>query len=206
MCTDAYREALTQALGPRVQLGDPPEAAAGLPRGSGYEQAQAGFRGVESETGRDEEMGTGNVTSRELAGLVERMAEAASAFIRGDIRRYLSLIRHADDYTLMAPSGGEPRRGFDNSDPAAAALAEYFRGPGEAELQVFEAYTSGDLVVLVAVERQHGEVGGLPDQDWSLRVTLVFRREGQGWKLAHRHADPLVHEITADQLASLARG
>jgi len=157
-------------------------------------------------TGRDEEMGQGNVTDQELAGLVEQTAEAASAFIRGDIRRYLTLIRHADDYTLMAPSGGEPRRGFDTSDQAVEALAEYFRGGGEAELQVFESYTSGDLVVLVAVERQHGEVGGRPDQDWSLRVTLVFRREGPGWRLAHRHADPLVHEITMEQLASIASG
>jgi ketosteroid isomerase-like protein len=151
-------------------------------------------------------MSTGDVTDQELADLVEATAEAASAFIRGDIRRYLTLIRHADDYTLMAPFGGEPRRGFDPSDQAVEALAEYFRGPGQAELEVFESYTSGDLVVLVAVERQHGEIGGLPDQDWSLRVTLVFRREGEGWRLAHRHADPLVHEITAEQAASIARG
>jgi ketosteroid isomerase-like protein len=151
-------------------------------------------------------MGTDNVTSQELADLVELTAEAASALIRGDIRRYLTLIRHADDYTLMAPSGGEPRRGFDASEQAVEALAEYFRGGGEAELQVFESYTSGDLVVLVAVERQHGEVGGLPDQDWSLRVTLVFRREGPGWRLAHRHADPLVHEISSELMASIASG
>ena len=151
-------------------------------------------------------MGEGNVTDQELTGLVERTAEAASALIRGDIRRYLTLIRHADDYTLMAPSGGEPRRGFDASDQAVYALAEYFRGDGEADLEVFESYRSGDLVVLVAIERQHGEVGGLPDQDWSLRVTLVFRREGPGWQLVHRHADPLAHEITMEQAFSVARG
>ena len=151
-------------------------------------------------------MGEGNVTDQELTDLVERTAEAASALIRGDVRRYLTLIRHADDYTLMAPSGGEPRRGFDDSDQAVDALAEYFRGGGEADLEVFESYRSGDLVVLVAIERQHGEVGGLPDQDWSLRVTWVFRREGPEWRLVHRHADPLVHAISLEHMAVIARG
>jgi ketosteroid isomerase-like protein len=99
-------------------------------------------------------MGRGKVTGQEFADLVERTAEAASALIRGDIRRYLTLSGRNDDYTLMAPSGGEPRRGFDASDQAVEALADYFRGGGEADLQVFESYTSGDLVVLVAVERR----------------------------------------------------
>jgi ketosteroid isomerase-like protein len=100
---------------------------------------------------------------------------------------------------------GEPRRGFDASDEALEAMARYFQG-GEAELQVVESYASGDMVVLVAVERQHGEVGGLPDQDWSLRVTLVFRRDESEWRLVHRHADPLVHGISAELLAAIARG
>jgi ketosteroid isomerase-like protein len=60
--------------------------------------------------------------------------------------------------------------------------------------------------VLVVIERQHGEVGGLPDQDLSLRVTLVFRRDGSEWRQVHRHADPLVHDISLEQLAALARG
>ena len=51
-------------------------------------------------------MSTGSVIDQELTDLVERPAESASAFIRGDIRRYLTLIRHADGYTLMAPFGG----------------------------------------------------------------------------------------------------
>jgi len=145
------------------------------------------------------------VTDDELAALVRRTAEAASALISGDVRRYFTLVPHADDYTLMAPSGGEPRRGFDDSDEALDALARYFRS-GEAELQVFETYRSDDLVVLVAIERQHGQVGGLPDQDLSLRVTLVFRREGAEWRLVHRHADPLVHGIGEEQLGALLRG
>jgi ketosteroid isomerase-like protein len=80
-----------------------------------------------------------------------------------------------------------------------------FRG-GEADLELAETYASGDIAVLVAIERQHGEVGGMPDQDWSLRVTLVFRYEGPEWRLVHRHADPLVHPISMDHMAALARG
>ena len=73
-------------------------------------------------------------------------------------------------------------------------------------MDVVESYASGDFVVLVLIERQHGKVGGLPDQDWSLRVTMLFRREGDDWQLLHRHADPLLHEIDLQRAAALARG
>ena len=86
-----------------------------------------------------------------------------------------------------------------------AEMSSFFKH-GEATVEVIETYASGDLAVMVVVERQHGEVGEHPAQDWSLRVTLVFRREGSTWRLAHRHADALVHPITFDQLSELARG
>ena len=146
----------------------------------------------------------GNVTGTNVAELVRRTAEAASAYIQGDIRRYLTLIKHGDDYTLMAPYGGKPTRGFD-AKQALEATPKMFRG-GEADLELVESYASGDIAVLVAIEQQHGEVGGMPDQDWSLRVTLVFRREGSEWRLVHRHADPLVHAISMEHMAALARG
>jgi ketosteroid isomerase-like protein len=149
-------------------------------------------------------MGRRNVTDVDVTELVRSVAEATSAYIRGDIRRYLTLIKHADDYTLMAPYGGEPRRGFD-VEQALESTPKMFRG-GDADLELVESYASGDIAVLVAIERQHGEVGGLPDQDWSLRVTLVFRREGPEWRLVHRHADPLVHAISMEHMAVIARG
>ena len=126
-------------------------------------------------------------------------------YMNGDLRTYAGLARHAEDYTLMPPNGGDPRYGFDASEDAAEWTARTFRG-GEAELQVFQVYASGELAVLVAIERQHGMVGELPDQDWSLRITLVFRREDADWRLVHRHADPLVRSVNPEVFAAIARG
>ena len=77
---------------------------------------------------------------------------------------------------------------------------------GKTELEVVQTYASGNMAVLVVIERQRAVVGGLPEQDWSLRVTLVFRHEGTEWQLVHRHADPLVHSISLEQAAAIASG
>ena len=146
------------------------------------------------------------VTSDALAGLIQRTADANAALLRGDIRGYLALIPHADDYTLMAPFGGAPTRGFDSSDEHLAELARFFKA-GTSELELVQSYVSSGMVVLVMIERQRAEIADLPEQDWSLRVTLVYRREGaSGWQLVHRHADPLVRGISLQRAAAIARG
>ena len=141
----------------------------------------------------------------DLDDLVAVMAEAASAFINGDMKVYFDLMKHADDFTLMSPTGGETIHGPDVSDEQMEESARFFKR-GECTLEVEQTYASGDLAVLVAIERQHGEVGDYPEQDLSLRLTLVFRRVGSDWRLVHRHADALVHPISIDHLLELARG
>ena len=145
------------------------------------------------------------ITESDIADLVAQVEESADALMAGDVDRYLAFIHHAEDYTLLNPAGGPARRGFDDSPESRRAMAQMFQS-GSAKLELIETYASGDLVVLVTLERNHGVVGGLPEQDWSLRVTWVFRRTQSGWELAHRHADPLVHPITAEQLSALAHG
>lgn len=146
-----------------------------------------------------------SVTDKEVAELVQRSAESNAALMRGDLDGYLALIAHADDFTLMSPFGGAPTRGFEVTSERLAALGRFFRN-GRADLELVQSYGSSDMVVLAIIERQRVEVGGLPDQDWSLRVTLVYRREGSEWRLAHRHADPLVKAISLEQAAAIARG
>jgi ketosteroid isomerase-like protein len=143
-------------------------------------------------------------TEQEIADLIMKTEIRASAFMQGDMARWSGMTPIAEDFTLMQPFGGEASRGFKNSPERLAQLASYFRN-GDAKVELVQSYASGDLAVLAVIERQHGEVGGMPDQDWSLRVTLVYRREGSEWRLVHPHTDPLVHGIGLEQAATIAR-
>jgi ketosteroid isomerase-like protein len=140
-----------------------------------------------------------------VAELINAAGEKNAAFMRGDMEGWARLVRIAPDFTLMQPFGGPASRGYDTSPKRLAQLAQYFQN-GRTKLEVAQTYASDRIVVLVMIEQQHAEVGGLPDQDWSLRVTEVYRRDGSEWELVHRHADPLVHHISLDQAATLARG
>ena len=136
--------------------------------------------------------------------LVARAEEAASAYMRGDMERYLELVHHARGFALLPPFGGAPARHEHRAEQVRAS-AGFFRN-GEATLEDVEVHAWGDTVILALIERQHGEVGGLPDQDCSLRVTHVYRRTGNEWQLVHRHADPLVQPQPPQALAALVRG
>ncbi|MCS3763344.1 YybH family protein [Bradyrhizobium centrosematis] len=139
------------------------------------------------------------------ANLIERARRKNAAFMRGDMDSWLELVRIAPDFTLMQPFGGPASHGFDASPKRLADLSRYFR-EGETDLEVVQTLASDALVVLVMVEHQRAEVGGLAAQDWSLRITEVYRKDGMDWQLVHRHADPLVRSVTLQQAALLARG
>jgi ketosteroid isomerase-like protein len=141
----------------------------------------------------------------EVGDLIRRASQAHTALMRGDLAQYRSLITTTDDFTLMAPFGGTPTRGADLSSERWDSIARFFRNGRESSLELVQAYRSAAMVVLAVIERGYVEVGGLAGQHWSLRVTLVFRKEKDQWLLAHRHADPLVEGIGLEQAAELAR-
>lgn len=139
-----------------------------------------------------------------VAELVRTSFESNAALMRGDIHAYRAAITLSDDFTLMSPFGGAPTRASDMTSERWDAMGRFFRN-GTLRQELVQSYASPDLVVLATVERAQVEVGGLPRQDWQLRVTSVYRRTGAEWRLAHRHADPLVTGITLEQAAALAR-
>lgn len=140
-----------------------------------------------------------------ISELIERSEASNSALMRGDIERYRALLSFSDDFTLMSPFGGAPTHARALTPDRIEAMGRFFRN-GSLRQDVVQAYGTSDMVVLAVIERSNVEVGGLPAQDWSLRVTLVYRREGDDWPLVHRHADPLVAGISLEHSAALARG
>ena len=145
------------------------------------------------------------ISGETVAKLVRRSELANAALMRGDVDQYRVYVQTTGDFTLMAPFGGKPTRGYELTDERWEAVGRFFKN-GDFEQELIESYASSDLVVLVLIERSHVEVGGLSAQDWSLRVTLVYRRDGSQWLLAHRHADPLVKGVSLEQAAALTRG
>jgi hypothetical protein len=81
------------------------------------------------------------VTDADLAKLIELVSDATSAFIRGDMRRYLALITHTDDYTLIAPTGGETIQGFEISEERLTQMERFFK-TGDATPEVVQTYSS----------------------------------------------------------------
>jgi ketosteroid isomerase-like protein len=105
--------------------------------------------------------------------------------MRGEVYRWSQLVRIAPNFTLMQPFGGPASHGFDASPEHLTKLAQYFKN-GETKLEVAKTYASDGFVVLVMTERRRAEVGGLSNQDWSLRVTEVYRNTAQNgsWRIA----------------------
>jgi ketosteroid isomerase-like protein len=125
--------------------------------------------------------------------------------MRGDINQYREILSYTDDFTLMSPFGGEPTHGRDLTEERWEAMGRFFKN-GTFKQEIVQTYASNDMVVLAIIEYCNAEIGGIPAQEWPLRVTLVYRRDGSEWKLAHRHADPLVAGVSRETSAALARG
>jgi len=144
------------------------------------------------------------MTDEELNAILVSTEKLANAWMRGDWDGgYGAALTRRDDATIYGPFGGPATKGARAWGEGAKIGVKHFRN-GHAKVRLVQSHASGDLLVLVLLEEQSGEVGGVPAQPWSLRVTLVYRREEGTWRVIHRHADPLVKRRTLPETAAIA--
>jgi uncharacterized protein (TIGR02246 family) len=142
------------------------------------------------------------MAAQDLTSVIEQSHQALDAILRGDASGYRALFSQADDVTLGNPFGPYARGRKDVEATLASAAANYRDGAATG-VDLVAKYVSDDLACVVEVERGRARVGGSEQQlPIAVRVTSVFRKESGGWKLVHRHADPITTPRPASSVVS----
>jgi len=127
----------------------------------------------------------------DLDAAIDRYHNAAAEFIKGNPAPFEMMFSHADDVSVANPFGPVACGWPDVSSTIERASALYRDG----EIVGFETlvtYSTPALAFIVEVERFKARVAGSNDLvSVALRTTSILRPEGDGWKVMHRHADPI---------------
>jgi ketosteroid isomerase-like protein len=122
--------------------------------------------------------------------VVSLLREEVEALHRGDAGPRMALWSQQEPVTLLG--AWLTARGWSETEAVFGRLTQLFRGAAGTEYEVLAAECSGDLGYVVGLEHsQQVVVGDAAPRDYTLRVTTIFRREGGGWKVVHRHGDEL---------------
>jgi len=112
---------------------------------------------------------------------------ALNRMLNGDAGSMSDIWSQAASVTTMHPIGGR-QVGWDavrGSWEAVAGIASEGRVTLEDQL----LQVAGDMAVEVGVEHGAFSLGGHKVSGLNARVTNVYRREADGWKIVHHHTD-----------------
>jgi ketosteroid isomerase-like protein len=140
-----------------------------------------------------------SIADPELRAFLPGFEAATRAFMDGDATLWKQHVSRRDDVLIMG-AWGDHEQGW----PAVSARYDWacarFRKSGATlEVEYLVAVRSGDLASTTAIERAFVLLAGQEQlAAMALRVTHLFRREEDGWKLVLRHADPLVSKTATE--------
>ena len=131
------------------------------------------------------------MSADDLAQVIEQYHRAVDAFVRGDPEPQKRLWSRGDDATLANPLG-PPARGWTQVEQAATRAAAQLRDGEPCTYERISGYATADLAYILELQRTRARFGGAAElAPVALRVTTIFRREDGGWRVVHRHADPI---------------
>ena len=121
-----------------------------------------------------------------------RFEEAQSRFVNGDPTLWLALAARDESVTIFGAFGGY-ERGWTEVGPRFEWAASQYRSSGaKKSIEYLSKYADANVAYTVAIERDEVRTAGEATEPRALRVTQVFKRVDGDWRLAHRHADPLI--------------
>jgi ketosteroid isomerase-like protein len=128
---------------------------------------------------------------KDFEALVRAYHRALAEFFKGNYKPIEEIFSHASDVTLANPFGGISH-GWESVAGTVERTAARYRN-GTISIENVEMLLTPELALLVDFERVNTQVDGREEMSiMSHRVTSIFRQEDGIWRLAHRHADPLV--------------
>ncbi|MDQ3986486.1 MAG: nuclear transport factor 2 family protein [Actinomycetota bacterium] len=129
--------------------------------------------------------------STDFDAVVEETRRGLAAFVQGDTSVMKSLFSRTDDAVLANPLG-PPAQGPPAVDDVMDRAAAFFKG-GTLEFDEIARRATSDFGYVFHIERVEAKVGESDElRRFGLRVTMIYRREDDAWKIIHRHADPIV--------------
>jgi ketosteroid isomerase-like protein len=138
---------------------------------------------IEAQAGRD------TTGSQDFQAMLAKVDAAQLELQNGRPAAFKALWSHGDDITLAGGFGGAVERGWEQISRRLDWVgAQYSKGTHAHERIVANA--SGDLGYVVQTEHIRFNVPGQAKESTrDYRVTMVFRREPEGWRIVHRQAD-----------------
>jgi len=131
------------------------------------------------------------MATSDLDEFIEHYHLALNEFFSGNPEPAKTLYSHREDASLANPFGPVTTGWKQVAETMERAASNYREG----EATGFERaakYVTEDLAYIVEVERFKAKVGGSEETvSGALRVTSILSREDGGWKILHRHADPI---------------
>ncbi|WP_448950729.1 YybH family protein [Labrys neptuniae] len=119
---------------------------------------------------------------------IQRIA-AAEAYVNGDPKPLEALVAKHDEASFHSPRG-------DSVTGAEVVASRYrddagsFQPGGTSSFDILQKQVSGDLAFWTGWQVATVHLSGRAEPvGMKIRVTEVFRKTEDGWKLVHRHAD-----------------
>jgi ketosteroid isomerase-like protein len=128
------------------------------------------------------------LANAEWMTFVAKLEAAEEEFVRGLPAAFQALWSRADDVTLCGGFGGV-ERGWQNVRARLNWVSTKYSN-GTRTREEMSRMVGADFAYLVQTEVIHSQVASQTEMSTqTLRATMVFRREPDGWRIVHRHAD-----------------